>query len=206
MNKIINLNIYTMKTMKSLITVTVLGLSTIIFSGNAFAFFDVVPVKLMDKTVVQVTVPNNLTTQVYVSNHEGEIIHRNSIQKHTPSKIFNFSSLENGIYTFHAVSEQADVTKKIMIEDSSIEVISKEVEYKPTFIIEDDKIMVNYLNLDKEEIEMFISNSYSDLYRNSEGNSGVFQKIVNISGLDTGEYFAMIKAGDKKFIQSFYID
>ena len=38
-----------MKTIKSLLAVSVLGISTVLFAGDPGAFFDVIPLESMDK-------------------------------------------------------------------------------------------------------------------------------------------------------------
>ena len=196
-----------MKTINSLFAVAVLGLSTILFAGNAYAFLEVIPMNTMDKAAVHVVVPKNQNSSIYISDPEGRIIHRETIKSSSSNgKVYNFSNLDEGVYTFYSETDHANFTKKVKVENSSVEVISNEVEYKPAFIVEDEKLMVNYLNLDQEKIKMAVYSSYADYYNSTEGNSKVFQKKFDISGLDSGEYFAMIKVGDKNFIHNFNID
>jgi len=196
-----------MKTIKSLFAIAVLSLSTISFAGNAYAFLEVIPLNMMDKAVVKVVFPNNQNTIIYIGDPEGRTIHRETIKKgSSTAKIYDFSNVDDGIYTFNSITDQANVTKTIKVENSSIEVISTEVEYKPTFIIKENSLLVNYLNLEQEEIEMVIYNSYTDFYKSAEGNFQVFQKKFDISDMESGEYFAMIKVPGKNYIHSFNID
>ena len=196
-----------MKTIKSLLAVSVLGFSTVLFAGNAYDFLEVIPLNMMDKAVVKVVFPKYQNTSIYVADPEGSIIHRETIKKgSSTAKIYNFSNLDDGIYTFYSITEQVNITKKIMVNNSSIEVISNEVEYKPVFIIKDNHLLVNYLNLEQEEIEMVIYNSNAELYRSTEGNSEVYQKKFHFSHHERGEYFAKITVGRKNYTHSFDID
>ncbi len=195
-----------MKTINSLIAVAVLGLSTILFAGNAYAFLEVTPLNMMDKAVVKVVFPNDQNSFI-IADSEGKIILRETIKKgSSTAKIYNFSNVDDGIYTLYSTIEYGIATTKIMVKNSSIEVISNEVDYKPVFIIKDNHLLVNYLNLEQEEIEMVIYNSNAELYRSTEGNSQVYQKKFHFSHHERGEYFATITVGRKNYTHSFYID
>ena len=121
------------------------------------------------------------------------------------TRVYDLSNLEKGMYTFYSSSEQVDVTKKVMVDGTSIEILSKEMEYKPVFTIQDDKLMINYLNLEQEEIEVNIDNARYDIYSNNEGNPLSYNKILDISKMFHGEYRAQIKAGDKVFDHYFRV-
>ena len=195
-----------MKTINSLFAVAVLGLSTILFASNAYAFLEVIPYNMSDKAVVKVVFPDNQNTFIYCADPQGRVILEETIKEGSSNdKIYNFSSVDNGIYTFHSTIENANTTIKIMVKNSSIEVISKEVEYKPVFIINDDRLLVSYSNLEEEEIEMVIYNSSVDFYNSTEGNSKVFRKKFDISGMKRGEYFAMLIVGGRDYNHSFNI-
>jgi len=197
-----------MKTIKSLFVVAVFSLSTICFAGNGDTFLEVIPLNKMDKANVQVVVPNNQRTFIYITDPESRVILQETIKKgSSTAKIYDFSNVDDGIYTLNSKTDQANVTKTIMVENSSIKVISSEVEYKPAFIIKENSLLVNYLNLEQEEIEMVIYNSYNtEFYKSTEGNSQVFQKKFDVSNMERGEYFAMIKVSGKNYIHSFNID
>jgi hypothetical protein len=195
-----------MKTINSLIAVVALSIGTLIFSGNANASFDVVPVDDLEKSLVKFVIPKNQKTYVYIISPKGDVLHEETIRKDNPSpKVFNLSNLENGIYTFYASSEQSNITKEVKVDDSFVEVISKEVEYKPTFIAKDGKLMINIFNIDQEEIEMSIDNALYDIYSNKEGNPISFNKAFDLSKMPMGNYYAMIKIGSRTYGHTFRV-
>ena len=195
-----------MKTINSLFAVLVLSLGTVIFSGNAYAFFDVVPMNFSEKPLVKIVVPKNQQTFVSITNSMGDVLYTETMSKDNPStKAYNLSNLENGVYTFNSISEQANVTKKVSVDDSFVEILSKDVEYKPVFSIKDDKLMISYLNLEREDVEIRIDNTLYDFYYNNEGNPMSINKVLNISEMFNGEYRAQIKAGNKVYDHYFRV-
>ena len=195
-----------MKTINSFIAAVALGLGTVIFAGNANAFFDVVPMNVTEKALVKLVVPKNHQTYVYITSPAGDILHEETMSNYNPSmRVFDLSNLEDGIYTFHSSSDQVDVTKKVMVDDASVKILSKDVEYKPVFSIQDDKLSINYLNLGQEEIELSIDNALYDFLSSTEGNPLSFNKVLDISQMFNGEYRAEIKVGDKVYAHYFRV-
>lgn len=196
-----------MKAFKFLFAVTVLGLSTILLAGNAYADGIPIPYDVKDKASVKIMFPNKQNTFIYLSDAEGRLLLRETFKKGSSiARSYDFSNVDDGIYTFYSETEYANVTIKVRVKKSSIEVINNEVDYKPLFIIKDNSLLVTYLNYELEKLELVIYNSYADFYTNNEGNSFVFQKKFNTSDMESGEYFVKIMVGSKYYNHRFYID
>jgi hypothetical protein len=84
--------------------------------------------------------------------------------------------------------------------------LSKEVDYKPVFNIDDKILSVNYLNKGSEDIELIIEGKYSSYYQNDEGNEISFSKQLDISRLPRGEYYALMNVGGKQHYHKFKVD
>ena len=196
-----------MKAFKSLFAVIVVGLSTILLAGNAYAEWIPIPYDVKDKASFKIMFPNNQNTFINLSDAEGRLLLRETFKKgSSTARSYDFSNVEDGIYTFYSETGYANVTIKVRVKKSSIEMISNEVNYKPLFIIQDNSLLVTYLNYELEELELVIYNSYADFYKSTEGNSQVFRKKFDISDMESGEYFAEIIVGGKNYTHSFNID
>ncbi|MEE9463120.1 MAG: hypothetical protein V3V53_14870 [Bacteroidales bacterium] len=197
-----------MKTIKLLFVSAMVGISSFVFSGNALAFFiDLKPVDIPDKAVVRLEAPKNYTASIYIAGPEGDILLEESITLDEAStRLYDFTNLDNGIYTFHSSDEQSTTTKRIKVEGSSIEILSKEVEYKPIFNINDKSLSVNYLNMGSEDIEFIIEGKYSSFYLVDEGNEIRFRKQFDISKLPRGEYYALMNVGNKQYYHKFNVE
>lgn len=197
-----------MKTIKLLFISAIVGISSFVFSGNASAFFiDLVPVDIPDKAVVRLVAPKNYTASIYIAGPKGDLLLEESITLDEAStRLYDFTNLDNGIYTFHSSDEQSTTTKRIKVEGSSIEILSKEVEFKPIFNINDKSLSVSYLNNGSEDIEFIIEDKYSSFYQIDEGNEISFSKQLDISRLPRGEYYALMNVGGKQHYHNFKVD
>ena len=193
-----------MKTLKSKVILAAIGFSTIFFTSNAYAFFNVVPMNHSEKAIVKVEAPVNEDTYVVVNDSKGNTLHKESIKAgNMYAKYFNFSELDNGIYTFYSEIEHSTMIKKIKVENSNVKVISKEVEFRPVFKIQGDNLMVNYLNTGAKDIEFTIETDDAVYYNGEEGSSAAFHKNFNIEQLPRDTYYASLKTGGSTFRYTF---
>jgi hypothetical protein len=197
-----------MKTIKLLFVSAIVGISSFIFSGNVHAFFiDLVPVDIPDKAVVKLVSPNNQTAFIYIAGPEGDFLLRESITLDEASRrLYDFTNLENGIYTFYSSDEQSTTTKKFKVEGSSVEILSKEVEYKPIFNIKGKHLTVNYFNKEMEDVEFIIEGRNLYFRQDEDGNAISFQKQFDISKLLRGEYYASMKVGRNQYYHKFNVE
>ena len=88
---------------------------------------------------------------------------------------------------------------------SSVEVLSNEVEYKPIFSAKEGSLRVNYLNINAEDIKFTIEGQNSVHYESADGNDVSYQKMLDISEMLPGDYYATVEAGDKTYSYYFYV-
>jgi hypothetical protein len=197
-----------MKTIKLLFISAVVGISSFVLSGNALAFFtDLVPVDIPDKAVVELVAPNNLTALINIANPKGDIFYNESVtMSDALTRYYDFTNLKGGIYTFYSSEEYSTTTKKIRVEGSSVEILSKEVDYKPVFSVKGKHLNVNYFNKKMEEIEFVIDGKYDNFYQDNEGNTISFGKQFDISKLPRGVYYALMNVGGKQYYHKFNVE
>ncbi len=189
----------------SLIITVVIG--TFLYSGHVSAYFDVATLPSADKGIVKITVPENGTSKLYIYDPEGYLIHNETIKPGSDnSKVYDVSNLEDGVYSFTSEMDFFTTYKKIKVESSTIEVISKLVEYRPVFSVKGDYLLINFLNLDQDDLEIVIE-SYDRIYHRGDlENTATYHKAFDIRNLSRGEYFATLSSSGKTFRHSFQVD
>ncbi len=197
-----------MRTIKAVLFTASIGVSSLLTGGNVFAT-DAVTVSTSNtekKIKVQVVEPRLQDISVYVSDAEGNIIYQEDIRASTTyGKVYDFSDLQDGVYTFTSNGEYITTTKRIMVEGSSAREISKEASYKPVITLKDSYLKVNYFNENQEDIEFSIEGSGSgNIFHESKGgNDIVYGKMLDVSKMPAGKYYARLKVGNKEYYQSF---
>jgi len=197
-----------MKTIKLLLVSAIVGISSFAFSGNVHAFFiDLVPVDIPDKAVFELVAPKNHTASINIASPGGDIFYKESISRDDARKrYYDFTDLESGVYTFYSSEEHITTTKKIRVDGSLVQILSKEVDYKPVFNVKGKHLNVNYYNQDMNEMEFIIDGKYANFYQDKEGNAISFSKQFDISDLPKGVYHALMNVGGKQHYHKFKVD
>ena len=198
-----------MKTLKLSIYFAAVIIGTSFFTNKAAATVPVIPMDISGKAVVKVVAVTNQLGSVSISDAKGINLNTYWLKPgDSSSRLFDFSDLENGIYTFNVKSDMMNTTTKVLVEDSYVEVISNVVEYKPLFIVDGKELKVNYINTDLEDMQLSIESSDRIYFAEEEGNSLRLQKIFDISKIiliPGEEYYAKLVVGDKSYYYTFYM-
>ena len=195
-----------MKTIKLSVAFAAALFSATSFTGKVSAFVNVIPMEIPEKTIVQVTSPANISASIYIYDDAGTMLHSDRISPESSTKLYDFSNLRDGVYTFESNSEYMNITKKIGIEDSKVEILSKETEFKPYFSVEEDELIVTFIHQDLKDVEFSIENAIEVFYQENEGNELNFQKKFDISKLWLGEHYAKLKVGGKTYHHYFNLN
>jgi hypothetical protein len=195
-----------MKNFKHSIYFAAVIIGTSFFSNKAAATIPIIPMDISERAVVRVFAVPNQTGSVSISDANGNAINIYSLDPgDSSSKLFDFSNVENGLYTFDVESELMNTTTKLKVEDSYIEIIGNDVEYKPVFIVDGNDLKVNYFNTDQEDMQLSIESYGVVFYTEEEGNSLTLQKRFDIRKIKTGgEYYVKLVVGDKTYYHTFF--
>jgi hypothetical protein len=195
-----------MRTMKAVLVTATLGVSSLLVGESAFAT-DAVTVSTNNtdkKLKVQVVEPRLQDISVHVADLEGKIIYQEDIRARTTyGKVYDLTALEDGVYTFTSDGEYISTTRKIQVEGSTAREISEEATYKPVITLENNYLKVNYFNQNKEDLEFSIEGIGATYHESSGGNEIAYGKMLDVSRMPPGKYYAKLKVGNKEYYQSF---
>jgi hypothetical protein len=195
-----------MRTIKTVLVTATIGVSSLFIAGNAFAT-DAVTVSTSNtekKVKVQVIEPRIQDISVSVADVEGKVIYQEDIRANTTyGKVYDLSNLEDGVYTFTSDGEYITTTKKIQVEGSTTREISEKATYKPAITLKDNYLKVNYFNQGQEDIEFSIEGSGAIFHESDGGNEITYGKMLDVSKMPSGDYYAKLKVGNKEYYHSF---
>ena len=199
-----------MKTNKSLKTV----LALFIMAGlslSASASSDPTSITVTsaaEKTAASMTinVSSDMDTYVSVLDQEGTMIYSDMVSRdEKPGKMYDFSEVENGVYTFKSVTEHKMVETTFVIEKNELKVLDEKTRYRPVFWIEDDILLISYMNLEQDDIYISVQDELSvadesNLYYEEITESDMsYERIFDIQNLSEGEYTITLKSGENTY-------
>ena len=198
----------TMKTMKTILATITIGVSALISTVDAYAGdgMEITPITSEKKARVELKNPKSIDVSVFVTNEEGKVVHEETLQsQRSYGRMYDFTNLKDGKYTIISDDDYITTTTEVKVGRSNVEVLNNEFEYKPIFSTKESSIMVNYLNINAEDIKFSIEGEQGILYESAEGSDISFQKKMSISKMHPGDYYANIEVGSKTYSYYFYV-
>lgn len=181
-----------------------LAIASMSISSFASGDINISPKKESLRAIVEIDVPVREDVNVTVTDPGGTVIHSDVISKNSEyGKVFDFSQVNDGVYTFVTKTEHTTVSKTIELEGNKLSVINKEYAHKPVFKIEGDLITVNFLNQTNESISISIEDSAKDYFKEEGDNSALYGKMVSVRNLPAGKYKVVLAVGEKVYNYNF---
>jgi hypothetical protein len=191
-----------MKTTKSIFGTMAMSIVAMFLTANLFAdvYLYVRPLEASKKALVELSIPIRNEVSIYVFDNKGELIHHENIKKGSSYKrIYDFSEVETGRYTIISDSKYLKVTKKINVNENSIDVVSTEYVHRPVFTVKDDVLSINYLNTTQSDVKISIEDSDKIYYKGNMSSGAVFKKSFDLKKLLPGKYTVLCEVDGYKF-------
>ena len=176
--------------------------ATASLSISSFASGDIniSALKESSKAIVKIEVPAQDDVNVSLRDPDGIVVHSDVISKNSEyGRVFDFSQVNDGVYTFVTKTGYTTTTKTIELKNNSISILGKDYSYDPIFMIDGDLLIVSYLNQSTEDISISLEDSKREYFKEKEGNSLTYGKMINIEKLSSGEYTLALVVGDKEY-------
>jgi hypothetical protein len=181
-----------------------LAIASLSISSYASGDISISPMNENSRAKVEIEVPTREDVHVSVMDPRGIVIHSDVISKNSEyGKMYDFSQVDDGVYTFVTQTGYTTTTKTIELENNSITILNKEYSYDPIFMVEGDLLKVSFLNKSKEKISISLIDTSKDYLREEGDNSLAYGKMIDIKNLPAGEYTFALAAGDRKYFYSF---
>jgi hypothetical protein len=183
-----------------------LALASLSIISFASGDINISSVKESSKAIVEIEVPTQDDVNVSLLDPSGIVIHSDVISKNSEyGKVFDFTKVDDGVYTFVTKTGYITTTKTIELENKSISVLNKEYSYDPIVMFDGDLLKVNFLNKSIEEISISLEDSNKEYFKDQGDNSLTYGKMINIKNLPMGEYTLALTIGDKEYKYRFRI-
>lgn len=149
---------------------------------------------------MNINVPATMNTYVSLLDQEGDMIYSDFVVKDdNAGKTYDFSDVENGIYTFITYSDHKKLEKTFMVENNELLTIKEDISYRPVFWMDGDILSVNYLNLSKDNVYISLEDESLLLFEDYSDEDMSYGKILDLTNLSPGEYSITLKAGGETY-------
>ena len=145
---------------------------------------------------------------ISVSDASGKVIYSGRINYNgILTSLFDFTQLEDGIYTVEINKDFEIEINSITVKDNVVTFIldSKEKIFKPVFRFENSKVLISKLAIDSDEmtVELYYENEL--IYTENLKGKEILNRIYQLDETLRGDYKAIIRSSDRVFIENFRI-
>jgi len=145
---------------------------------------------------------------ISVSDEGGQVIYSGNINSNgSLNSLFDFTQLEDGIYTIEINKDFVIEINSIKVKDSVVTFIedSKEKIFKPVFRSEDSKVLISKLALDSDEMTIELYYGTELIHTETVNGKEILNRVYKLDETLRGEYTAIIKSNDRVYVENFRI-
>ena len=155
---------------------------------------------------MQISVPSDMETYVSVLDREGDMIYSDMVAKDdNAGKMYDFSEMENGIYTFKTITKHQVVETTFEVEMNEMTIFKEDISYRTVFWIDGDMLSISYMNLSQDAVAVSIEDGLprkdepAVIYKEFTESDMSYERIFDIQNLSEGEYTITLKSGENTY-------
>lgn len=147
---------------------------------------------------------------ISVTNSEGEVIYQGRVNYNgNLIRLFDFSQLNDGIYTVEISKDFEIQVLNLSVTNNKVTLLTDTQKkiFKPVFRVENNKLIISKIALDKKEMEVELYYGDALIYtEHVDGqNEDILNRVYQLDATNRGDYTAIIRANDRVYIKRFRI-
>ena len=161
---------------------------------------DILPLTA-ERAVVAVSSQAEAQYEISIKDVQGDVVYYKQTEGNIKDyrKVFDFSRLEKGDYTFIATINGATSERTFSIGSQVIEVGNIKNVVDPVFSFNNDILRVAYLNYQGEKLDLKIYDQNNLIYSKSIDNEFAVTAGLNLAKLSSGNYQVVLAGGNDVF-------
>lgn len=163
-----------------------------------------------DIAMINVTNAAQSHFEIEVKNRTGDLVFYK--ETNTPStsynKVYDFSMLEDGHYTFTVKLDNEMETNTLDISDGKVKVVNERKDVAPFFLFENDEFILSYLNFAQDNVKFYLyDNTTNELVMEKDLKSDFAVNFgLDFSKIERGNYAAVLTSENNIYDYNIAID
>ncbi|GET20389.1 hypothetical protein [Prolixibacter denitrificans] len=156
-----------------------------------------------DLSIVSVINPGTQPMSITIENDLGSVVYytKNNVSGSQYFKAFDFSKLDDGNYNLRVRSGNKTLVQSFNVVDGHANMndqIADNKDVAPTFRFKNNMLKLSYLNLSKDNVEVYLyDNSNNLLHEENLGKDVSLGRIFDFESAKPGQYQVVLTVGDK---------
>jgi hypothetical protein len=192
-----------MKTIKKRVLVVVFMLATLFnYANNKNDFNETVNADKVKVVFENVKKGQQLT----VNDENGIQLHAETVSKEGElTKFFDFSPLNDGLYTIELNKEFVVVIKSLEVKNKKVLFIkdSEKVIFKPVIRTIENLVLISKINFDKKPIKISLYLNGEVIFSETVKDEDLLKRAYRLENEIKGDYKVIISSNDKSYTNEF---
>lgn len=185
----------------------------VLVSGSAMANgilnVNVIPGK-NEEALVDITNAVNNKYEIVLQNSNGEVVYidRSKSPVSDFQKMYDFSKLNDGKYTFSVKLGNETKLTNIVVKNGKAQIVGNEEQIAPYFKLNGKVLDLSFLNFSKKGMKVLVYNDGSDdlVYKENVAPTFAFHQALDLSKLSPGTYDAVLQSSNNSYAYTIRID
>lgn len=145
--------------------------------------------------------------QIKLMDSDLRVIYSEKMSEGLFSKKLNLKDLVDGIYYLSADDVIKNYSYTIVLDNNTVEIFKIKEDIKPFFRKNDNRILMNYLNLDKSDISIKVVDAENrTVFSQEVSNEMIVEKAFNFTDAYAGTYTLIVKSAGKTYTEEFVVN
>ncbi|QXP65868.1 hypothetical protein [Polaribacter sp. AHE13PA] len=143
-----------------------------------------------------------------IKNSNGLTVYNNEIQNSGDySKTFDFSALENGIYSAELNKDFEIVIKKFNVENGLVTFLNNKDEkiFKPIIRTEGELLLISKINFNNEPLKVTLYYNNEAVLSETISGDKLLQRVYQLSEKEVGAYKVVVSSDERTYTKDFTI-
>ena len=156
-----------------------------------------------DLSIVSVINPGTQPMSITIEDDLGSVVYYNksNVSGSQYFKAFDFSKMEDGNYNLRVRSGNKTLVQPFNVVDgraTMLDQVADNKSFAPTFRFKNNMLKLSYLNLSKDNVEVYLYDNNNNLvHEESLGKDVSLGRIFNFEAAKPGKYQVVLTVGDK---------
>jgi hypothetical protein len=192
-----------MKTIQTKVLIVVFMLGSFVnYANNDLDFNKIINAKKVKVAFKNVKKGHQLT----LKNEKGVKLHSETVSiTGLLTKVFDLSSLKNGIYTIELNKDYEIIVKTLEVKNNKIifNEASKKVILKPVIRNKENILMISKANFHKKSMKIALYFDDEIIYSETLENEEIFNRVYKLDEEIKGEYRAVLSINSRSYFYNF---
>ncbi len=183
-----------------------IAMAAILFTSiNVIASEPIITTSNDSKSLVLQLEAKSAATSVRLVDVEGNIIFNDNAENAKAyMKKFDLNALPQGFYILELDDSLRTLTYSVEVDKNNVNILSKEESLKPVYTKNENKLLLNFLNVGKKSIEIKVLDSKNNiLFDEVVSDTVVLEKVFNFETAPKDTYSIVVKKQNEVYYETF---